>query len=295
MSELPGWLRPLVGAVAGSAAEDYLRVGAPAPPPGGGGAGPAVLILLGEGRGRPGHPAHRAGPERLRQHAGQPAFPGRRGRPGDTGPGGHGAARVGRGGRAGPGRRPGRRAAARALPAADWVSSSPRCWPGGTPRPRSAWSTAAEVARVERVPVASWSTRRTGAGSGAPPGTPGPRSPSATWWCGGSPRRCWTGCWSWPAGPCRGTPTDVRALPQRARDLARRGVSAGAPGGPQRPDPAGPDDGPAAEDVRPADEHGDLPAGCRKPGRRYGPARYGRAVTARAYRAAAGRLAVPTP
>jgi hypothetical protein len=58
---------------------------------------------------------------------------------------------------------------------------------------------------------------------------------------------------------------DVRALPQRARDLARRGVSAGSPGGPRPPDLAGPDDGPAAEDVRPADEHGDLPAGAGSP------------------------------
>jgi hypothetical protein len=57
---------------------------------------------------------------------------------------------------------------------------------------------------------------------------------------------------------------DVRDLPEPLRDLARRGVPPGyigPRGGPQLPefaDPASsdPDDGPSAEDVVPADEHG---------------------------------------
>ncbi|CAA9286023.1 MAG: Uncharacterized Nudix hydrolase NudL, partial [uncultured Corynebacteriales bacterium] len=80
--ELPGWLRPLVAAVAPSRAADYLR-SAPRPPVEGGRRS-AVLILFGEGP---------AGPdvlliqraEQLRQHAGQPAFPGGAVDPGDDG------------------------------------------------------------------------------------------------------------------------------------------------------------------------------------------------------------------
>jgi len=51
--------------------------------------------------------------------------------------------------------------------------------------------------------------------------------------------------------------TDVRELPRRAADLADRGVRVG-PGG----DPAGgADDGPAAEDVLPADHRAPGPGG----------------------------------
>jgi 8-oxo-dGTP pyrophosphatase MutT (NUDIX family) len=87
MSEdLPEWLLPLVRAVGSSSAEDYLRTGAPLPPATGGRRS-AVLMLFAEGP---------AGPDvlliersaRLRKHAGQPAFPGGAMDPGDDGPAG---------------------------------------------------------------------------------------------------------------------------------------------------------------------------------------------------------------
>ena len=82
MSEpVPGWLQPLVDAVRSTTAADFLRIGAPPPPPDGGRRS-AVLILFGPG------PdlllIERS--DRLRKHAGQPAFPGGAVDPGDDGP-----------------------------------------------------------------------------------------------------------------------------------------------------------------------------------------------------------------
>jgi 8-oxo-dGTP pyrophosphatase MutT (NUDIX family) len=77
----PGWLQPLLDAVAGSAAQDFSRWA----PPARGGRESAVLVLFGAGE---------AGPDLLfiersadlREHAGQPAFPGVAADPGDAGP-----------------------------------------------------------------------------------------------------------------------------------------------------------------------------------------------------------------
>ena len=81
--DLPAWLAPLVRAASATNAADFLRWGQPAGEPAG--RASAVLILLGEGA---------AGPEvllieraeRLRSHAGQPAFPGGAVDPSDLGP-----------------------------------------------------------------------------------------------------------------------------------------------------------------------------------------------------------------
>jgi 8-oxo-dGTP pyrophosphatase MutT (NUDIX family) len=80
-AEPPGWLRPLLGAATDAAAEDFSRW---TPPPEGGRES-AVLVLFGHGE---------AGPDLLfiersadlREHAGQPAFPGGAADRGDDGP-----------------------------------------------------------------------------------------------------------------------------------------------------------------------------------------------------------------
>ncbi len=77
----PGWLRSLVDAAADTSAEDFSRWA----PPAEGGRESAVLVLFGEGA---------AGPDllfieraaQLREHAGQPAFPGGAADAGDDGP-----------------------------------------------------------------------------------------------------------------------------------------------------------------------------------------------------------------
>ena len=77
---LPAWIEPLLRRVRGARAEDFARF----PTPDGGGRAAAVLVLLGE---QPG-----TGPDvlvlqraaTLRNHAGQPAFPGGAADPGDA-------------------------------------------------------------------------------------------------------------------------------------------------------------------------------------------------------------------
>ncbi|GAA0815506.1 NUDIX hydrolase [Spirilliplanes yamanashiensis] len=79
MTALPGWFQPLLDRAAASRTEDFTRLATPAE----GGRDSAVLVLLGEGP---------AGPDvlvlqraaRMRQHAGQPAFPGGAADPGDA-------------------------------------------------------------------------------------------------------------------------------------------------------------------------------------------------------------------
>lgn len=79
---LPGWMAPVAGLARRVRGEDLSRF---LPPEGGGGRESAVLILFGEGP---------AGPDlllieraaTLRTHAGQPAFPGGALDPGDAGP-----------------------------------------------------------------------------------------------------------------------------------------------------------------------------------------------------------------
>jgi 8-oxo-dGTP pyrophosphatase MutT (NUDIX family) len=78
--QLPSWYRPLLDRVRTARADDFSRL----PTPGRGGRASAVLVLLGE------DPEH--GPDvlmlqraaTLRNHAGQPAFPGGAAEPGDV-------------------------------------------------------------------------------------------------------------------------------------------------------------------------------------------------------------------
>ncbi|HEU4425086.1 MAG TPA: CoA pyrophosphatase [Pilimelia sp.] len=76
---LPGWWEPLLSRVTSARTEDFSRLATPAQ----GGRASAVLVLLGEQR--PGEPdvlvLQRAAT--LRNHAGQPAFPGGAAEPGD--------------------------------------------------------------------------------------------------------------------------------------------------------------------------------------------------------------------
>ena len=124
----------------------------PTPPVGG--RRSAVLILLGEepatGPGRAGAAARRD----LRNHAGQPAFPGGGADPEDAGR--RRPPRCGRRPRrSGWTRR--RRPSWRPCPGCGFRSagtSSRRCWPGGTRRTRCGRSTSARSPRVQRVPVA---------------------------------------------------------------------------------------------------------------------------------------------
>ena len=79
---LPVWWEPLLTRVASARTEDFTTV----PPPANGGRASAVLVLLGEQR--PGQPdllvLQRAAI--MRNHAGQPAFPGGAADPGDLDP-----------------------------------------------------------------------------------------------------------------------------------------------------------------------------------------------------------------
>ncbi len=79
--ELPGWWQPLLGAVAGTRREDFTRI----PPPAQGGRPSAVLILFADTADGPDVLLMQRAAE-LRNHAGQPAFPGGAADPGDTGP-----------------------------------------------------------------------------------------------------------------------------------------------------------------------------------------------------------------
>ncbi|MEN3304673.1 MAG: hypothetical protein V7603_875 [Micromonosporaceae bacterium] len=80
--DLPGWWSPLLERIAGARTSDFSRL----PTPADGGRPSAVLILLGEAA--PGEPdvvvLERAAD--MRHHAGQPAFPGGAADPGDPDP-----------------------------------------------------------------------------------------------------------------------------------------------------------------------------------------------------------------
>jgi 8-oxo-dGTP pyrophosphatase MutT (NUDIX family) len=148
---LPEWWQPLLDRISETGAGAFTRLGVPAE----GGRPAAVLILLGEGAdGVPGPDVllmQRAAD--MRNHAGQPAFPGGAADPGDDGPSGtalrEAAEEVG----LDPG-------------SVDVLATLPPLWipvSGFVVRPVLAWWRAphpvharqpAEVARVERVPVA---------------------------------------------------------------------------------------------------------------------------------------------
>jgi 8-oxo-dGTP pyrophosphatase MutT (NUDIX family) len=264
MSEgLPEWLLPLVRAVGSSSAEDYLRTGAPLPPATGGRRS-AVLILFGEGP---------AGPDVLliersawlRKHAGQPAFPGGAMDPGDDGPAGtalrESAEEVGLDA-----------AGVRVvtllpelfLPPTGFLVTPVLAW-WRTPAPVGVVDSA-EVARVERVPVAELVDPANRCRVRGPSGYAGPAFTvrgMVVWGFTAAvlDRVLELAGWARPWNV-----EDVRDLPQQARELAARGVPpgfAGPRGGPELPEFGGSagraddsDDGPAAEDVLPADDHG---------------------------------------
>ena len=201
MTELPAWWEPLATRAVAARRSDFTRW--PTPPIGG--RRSAVLILLGEQDG--------AGPDVLllqraatmRSHAGQPAFPGGASDPEDVD------------------------AAATALreaneevgldPASSTVIATlPRLWipvSGFVVTPVLAWwqaphpvapMDAAEVARVERVPVSELiDPAQPGPGAAVQAATWGRRSRCATCWSGGLPRVSSVRCSTWPAGPDRGT------------------------------------------------------------------------------------------
>lgn len=249
---LPGWLQPLVRAVASASAGDFLRYGPRTPPDGG--RRSAVLILLGEGA---------AGPDvlliqradQLRAHAGQPAFPGGAADPGDRGPADtalrEAAEEVGLD-------RDGVRVVAllpelylsptgfAVIPVLGW-------W--HTPAAVRVVDTA-EVARVERVPIAELVDPANRCRVRHPSGYTGPaftvRGMTVWGFTGGVlDRLLELGGWTLPWNP-----DDVRDLPQRTLDLAARGTrpcfrSPVPAGGPPEPEPD--HDGPAADDVIPRD------------------------------------------
>ena len=239
---LPGWLAPLVGAVDGTSAADFLRYGSASPPPDG--RLSAVLILVGEGP---------AGPdvllieraEDLRAHAGQPAFPGGAADPDDR----DAPATALREAAEEVGLDPaGVRVVALLpqlyLPPTGFVVTPVLAW-WERPSPVDVVD-AAEVARVERVPVAELVDPANRFRVRHPSGYVGPgfgvRGMTVWGFTGLLLDRVlelagWTVPWN---------VDDVRDLPQRALELSRRGV-------PEGPTPAGlpDDDGPAADDVIP--------------------------------------------
>ncbi|HYT10360.1 MAG TPA: CoA pyrophosphatase [Mycobacteriales bacterium] len=243
---LPGWLVPLVDAARTVTAADLVRR-APIPPPADGRLS-AVLILLGEGADGPEVLLiERA--ERLRSHAGQPAFPGGAADPADRGPAEtalrEAAEEVG----VDPA---GVRVVALLpelyLPPTGFVVTPVLGW-WHTPAPVGVVD-AGEVARVELVPVAELVDPANRCRVRHPSGYVGPAFTVRGMLVWGFTAGLLDGVlelagWSlpWDTG-------DVRDLPQRALDLAARGVPpgyrlpAGAAGEPA-------DDWPAADDVIP--------------------------------------------
>jgi 8-oxo-dGTP pyrophosphatase MutT (NUDIX family) len=214
-----------------------------------------VLILFGEGP---------AGPdvlliqraEQLRQHAGQPAFPGGAVDPGDDGPVGtalrESAEEVGLDAT-------GVRVVALLpelfLPPTGFLVTPVLGW-WHTPAPVGVVDPG-EVARVERVPVDELVDPANRCLVRGPSGYAGPAFTvrgMVVWGFTAAvlDRVLEMAGWAVPWDE-----TDVRELPRRAADLADRGVPVGPGGSPQGDLPGaagGEDDGPAAEDVLPADD-----------------------------------------
>jgi 8-oxo-dGTP pyrophosphatase MutT (NUDIX family) len=244
--DLPAWLVPLVRAARSATAADFVRQGPAVPPPGG--RPSAVLILVGAGA---------AGPdvllieraEQLRSHAGQPAFPGGAADPGDRGPADtalrEAAEEVGLD-------RSGVRVVALLpelfLPPTGFVVTPVLGW-WHRPAPVRVVDVA-EVARVERVPVAELVDPANRCRVRHPSGYTGPAFTvrGMTVWgftAGLLDRMLELAGWAVPWDT-----DDVRDLPQRALDLAARGLPAGYRL-PPSDRPAAEHDGPAADDVIP--------------------------------------------
>jgi 8-oxo-dGTP pyrophosphatase MutT (NUDIX family) len=248
MSDLPLWLLPLRASLDGVTSADLLRYAPVLPPTGG--RRSAVLILFADGP---------AGPdvlliersEQLRKHAGQPAFPGGASDPGDDGPADtalrEAVEEVGLD-------RTGVRVVALLpelyLPPTGFVVTPVLGW-WERPAPVRVVDTG-EVARVERVPVAELVDPANRFVVRHPSGYVGPafdvRGMVVWGFTAGLLDRVlelggWTAPWD---------RDDVRELPRRTLELARRGLPAGyrlpAPPADGSEDA---DDGPAAEDVVP--------------------------------------------
>lgn len=249
-ARLPGWLEPLVRAATTVPAADFLRYGRQPPA---GGQQSAVLILLAEGA---------LGPdvlliqrsEQLRKHAGQPAFPGGAADPDDRGPADTALREAGEEVGLDP-------AAVRVVALLPELNLSPS---GFAVTPVLAWwhtphpvgvMDPAEVARVERVPIAELVDPTNRCRVRHPSGYIGPaftvRGLIVWGFTGAVLDRMlelagWTRPWD---------VDDIRDLPKRALDLAARGM----PRDYRLPGAEPEDDGPAADDVIPSD-------GCRSCG-----------------------------
>jgi 8-oxo-dGTP pyrophosphatase MutT (NUDIX family) len=257
----PDWLLPLVMAVRSSTAADFLRIGTPEPPPVGGRRS-AVLILFGPG------PdvllIERS--DRLRKHAGQPAFPGGAADPEDAGPVDTALREsVEEVGLDPSGVRVVTLLPELFLPPTGFLVTPVVAW-WHTPAPVGVIDPG-EVARVERVPIAELVDPANRCRVRGPSGYAGPAFAVRGMMVWGFTaavldRVLELGGWAVPWNVA-----DVRDLPQRKLDLAVRGVppayATRARGGPELPefrDPPEEDDGPAAEEVLPADDHGTAPA-----------------------------------
>lgn len=243
----PSWLRRLVAAAERVAPEELSRF----LPPVDGGRPSAVLALFGEGPAGPDVLLIQRADE-LRSHAGQPAFPGGMADPGDTGPEDtalrEAAEEVGLDPA---GVRIVARLPALYLPPSNVVVTPVLGW----------WQTPAavgvvdpaEVARVERVPVAELIDPANRCRMRHPSGFAGPaflvRDMVVWGFTAGLLDRLLTlGGWTVPWNV-----DDVRDLPQRVVDLTRRGMP---PGYRLPPDQMPAHDAPAADDVIPRGEAG---------------------------------------
>ena len=243
-ARLPGWLEPLVRAATTVPAADFLRYGPQAPA---GGQRSAVLVLLAEGADGPDVLLIQRS-EELRKHAGQPAFPGGAADPDDRGPADTALREAGEEVGLDP-------AGVRVVALLPELYLSPSgfavtpvlAW-WHTPHPVGVVDTA-EVARVERVPVAELVDPANRCRVRHPSGYSGPaftvRGLIVWGFTGAVLDRLlelagWTRPWD---------VDDVRDLPQRALDLASRGM----PPDYRLAGPEPEDDGPAADDVIPSD------------------------------------------
>ena len=201
MTELPQWWEPLASRAMAARRSDFTRW--PTPPVGG--RRSAVLILLGE------EPA--TGPDVLvlqraasmRNHAGQPAFPGGGADPDDVDADGDRAARGDRGGRARPDHHDDVAHPAAAVDSRQRVHR--HAGPGLVARAalRSGRLDLGEVAGVQRVPIRELVDPANRVESDTPAASSAPPSTCAACSSGASPPASSTRCSTSAAGPSPGT------------------------------------------------------------------------------------------